>query len=186
MSIFHTNVSIWIFQAILDLFRKMFMDSHTKVYALFLDSVNELIMFHADNLHDWLFVLLTRLFNKLGAELLGSMHSKIWKTLTLVHESFPSELQLTAVFRWVGRRLRLSRLKARENHSKKWKLVQLQNIGWSCANAECQNKDFRIEIRHESGNDILSQWRFPQACVDQQSSAEDCTDGQRPKECWAP
>lgn len=87
------------FQAILDLFRKMFMDSHTKVYALFLDTVNELIILHSNELHDWLFILLTRLFNKLGAELLGSMHSKIWKTLSLVHEYFPPELQLKAVFR---------------------------------------------------------------------------------------
>lgn len=87
------------FQNILDLFRKMFMDSHTKVYALFLDTVNELIILHSNDLHDWLFILLTRLFNKLGAELLGSMHSKIWKTLTLVHEYFPPELQLKAVFR---------------------------------------------------------------------------------------
>lgn len=88
-------------QNVLDLFRKMFMDSHTKVYALFLDTVNELIILHSNELHDWLFILLTRLFNKLGAELLGSMHSKIWKTLTLVHEYFPPDLQLKAVFRYV-------------------------------------------------------------------------------------
>lgn len=77
----------------------MFMDSHTKVYALFLDTVNELIILHSNELHDWLFILLTRLFNKLGAELLGSMHTKIWKTLELVNEYFPSELQMKAVFR---------------------------------------------------------------------------------------
>lgn len=75
------------------------MDSHTKVYALFLDTVNELIILHSNELHDWLFILLTRLFNKLGAELLGSMHTKIWKTLELVNEYFPSELQMKAVFR---------------------------------------------------------------------------------------
>lgn len=86
-------------QNILDLFRKMFMDTHTKVYALFLDTVNELIILHSNDLYDWLFILLTRLFNKLGTELLGSMHGKIWKTLSLVHEYFPSELQLKAVFR---------------------------------------------------------------------------------------
>ncbi|XP_037906133.1 CLIP-associating protein isoform X4 [Hermetia illucens] len=86
-------------QAVLDLFRKMFMDSHTKVYALFLDTVNELILVHSNDLHDWLFILLTRLFNKLGTELLGSMHGKIWKTLQIVHEYFPAELQLQCVFR---------------------------------------------------------------------------------------
>lgn len=75
------------------------MDIHTKVYALFLDTVNELIISHSNSLHDWLFILLTRLFNKLGTELLGSMHGKIWKTLRLVHEFFPTELQMHCVFR---------------------------------------------------------------------------------------
>lgn len=86
-------------QSVLDLFRKMFMDTHTKVYALFLDTVNELIILHSNELHDWLFILLTRLFNKLGTELLGSMHGKIWKTLSLVHEYFPPDLQMKVVFR---------------------------------------------------------------------------------------
>lgn len=77
----------------------MFIDSHTKVYSLFLDAVNELILVHANELHDWLFILLTRLFNKLGTELLGSMYNKIWKTLQLVHEYFPPALQMQATFR---------------------------------------------------------------------------------------
>lgn len=75
------------------------MDPHIKVYALFLDTVNELILAHSQDLHDWLFILLTRLFNKLGTDLLASMHAKIWKTLQLVYEYFPGELQMQCVFR---------------------------------------------------------------------------------------
>uniref|UniRef100_A0A182SYS0 TOG domain-containing protein n=1 Tax=Anopheles maculatus TaxID=74869 RepID=A0A182SYS0_9DIPT len=86
-------------QCVLDLFRKMFMDPHIKVYALFLDTVNELILSHSADLQDWLFILLTRLFNKLGTDLLGSMHGKIWKTLQLIYEYFPADLQLQCVFR---------------------------------------------------------------------------------------
>lgn len=86
-------------QSILELFRKMFIDTHTKVYSLFLDAVNELILTHSVYLNDWLFILLTRLFNKLGTDLLASIHNKIWKTLQLVHEYFPSELKLLQVFR---------------------------------------------------------------------------------------
>lgn len=86
-------------QCILDLFRKMFMDPHIKVYSLFLDTVNELILSHSQDLHEWLFILLTRLFNKLGTDLLGSMHGKIWKTLTLIYEYFPANLQLQSVFK---------------------------------------------------------------------------------------
>ncbi|CRL07696.1 CLUMA_CG020652, isoform B [Clunio marinus] len=86
-------------QCILDLFRKMFMDPHIKVYSLFLDTVNELILSHSNDLHDWLFILLTRLFNKLGTDLLGSMHDKVWKTLRLIYEYFPANLQLQSVFK---------------------------------------------------------------------------------------
>ncbi|XP_030371941.1 CLIP-associating protein [Scaptodrosophila lebanonensis] len=89
-------------QCVLDMFRKMFMDTHTKVYSLFLDTVTELILVHAPDLHDWLFILLTRLFNKLGTELLNSMHGKIWKTLQVVNEYFPPELQLKEVFRIIS------------------------------------------------------------------------------------
>ncbi|EDV96899.1 CLIP-associating protein [Drosophila grimshawi] len=89
-------------QCVLDMFRKMFMDTHTKVYSLFLDTVTELILVYAPELHDWLFILLTRLFNKLGTDLLNSMHSKIWKTLRVVHEYFPSELQLKELFRIIS------------------------------------------------------------------------------------
>lgn len=86
-------------QCILDLFRKMFMDPHIKVYSLFLDTVNELILAHSNDLHDWLFILLTRLFNKLGTDLLGSMNGKIWKTLQLIYEYFPADLQMQSVFK---------------------------------------------------------------------------------------
>ncbi|EDW18234.1 CLIP-associating protein [Drosophila mojavensis] len=89
-------------QCVLDMFRKMFMDTHTKVYSLFLDTVTELILVHAPELHDWLFILLTRLFNKLGTDLLNSMHSKIWKTLQVVHEYFPTQLQLKELFRIIS------------------------------------------------------------------------------------
>ncbi|XP_017477631.1 PREDICTED: CLIP-associating protein [Rhagoletis zephyria] len=86
-------------QAVLDMFRKIFVETHTKVYSLFLEAVTELILTHANELQDWLFVLLTRLFNKLGMELLNSMHIKINKTLQVVHEYFPPDQQLRDVFR---------------------------------------------------------------------------------------
>ncbi|XP_053689926.1 CLIP-associating protein isoform X2 [Sabethes cyaneus] len=88
-------------QSVLELFRKMFMDPHIKVYSLFLDTVNELILAHSNDLHEWLFILLTRLFQKLGGDLLGSMHGKIWKTLQLIYEYFPADLQMQCVFRIV-------------------------------------------------------------------------------------
>uniref|UniRef100_A0A1L8E5Z7 Putative microtubule associated-protein orbit n=2 Tax=Nyssomyia neivai TaxID=330878 RepID=A0A1L8E5Z7_9DIPT len=100
-------------QCVLDLFRKMFMDTHTKVYSLFLDALNEVILAHSNDLHDWLFILLTRLFLKLGTELLGSMQGKIWKTLDLVYEYFPADLQMQSVFRILVDSAQTPNMKAR-------------------------------------------------------------------------
>ncbi|PSN38728.1 hypothetical protein C0J52_15356 [Blattella germanica] len=84
-----------------EIFTKMFMDSHTKVFSLFLDTLNELILTHKADLNDWLYVLLTRLLNKLGGDLLGSIQNKIHKSLAVVRDSFPTELQMNAVLRFL-------------------------------------------------------------------------------------
>merc|ERR1719346_776587 len=84
-----------------DIFTKMFMDAHTKVFALFLETLCELVSSHKADLYDWLYVLLTRLLNKLGADLLGSVIHKINRTLDVVRESFSYEEQLTVVFKFI-------------------------------------------------------------------------------------
>ncbi|XP_046683074.1 CLIP-associating protein 2 isoform X4 [Homalodisca vitripennis] len=84
-----------------DIFTRMFMDSHTKVFSLFLDALNELMAVHRADLNSWLYVLLTRLLNKLGADLLGSIQSKIQRTLDIVRESFPHELQMASLLRFL-------------------------------------------------------------------------------------
>lgn len=87
---------------ITDIFTKMFMDSHTKVFSLFLDCFNALIASHHHELHSWLYLLITRLLNKQGADLLGSVHTKILHSLDVVKDSFPPHLQLQAVFRFLS------------------------------------------------------------------------------------
>ena len=69
---------------ITEIFTKMFMDTHTKVFTLFLDTLMELIFVHRADLNDWLYILLTRLLQKLGSDLLGSVQTKIHRTLDLV------------------------------------------------------------------------------------------------------
>ncbi|XP_043239649.1 CLIP-associating protein 1-B-like isoform X2 [Amphibalanus amphitrite] len=86
---------------ITEIFTKMFMDTHTKVFSIFLDALQELVVQHHDDLGDWLYVLVTRLLNKLGADLLGSVVQKINKTLDIVRASFPHEQQLHCVFRFL-------------------------------------------------------------------------------------
>lgn len=77
------------------------MDSHTKVLSLFLDTLNELIIKHRTDLHDWLYVLLQRIFNKLGTEILSSLHKKILKTLDVIKICFPAEQQLSCIYRFL-------------------------------------------------------------------------------------
>nr|XP_012220603.1 PREDICTED: CLIP-associating protein 1-A isoform X2 [Linepithema humile] len=86
---------------ITDIFTKMFMDSHTKVFSLFLDTLNELVITHNDGLGDWLYVLCARLLNKLGTDLLGSIQTKIRKTLDVVRDCFPGQQLLPAVMRYL-------------------------------------------------------------------------------------
>ncbi|KAL6443669.1 hypothetical protein ACFW04_001644 [Cataglyphis niger] len=84
-----------------DIFTKMFMDSHTKVFSLFLDTLNELVMTHSEGLGDWLYVLCARLLNKLGTDLLGSIQTKIQRTLDIIRDYFPGQQLLPAVMRYL-------------------------------------------------------------------------------------
>ncbi|XP_035227024.1 CLIP-associating protein 2-like isoform X4 [Stegodyphus dumicola] len=87
-----------------DIFSKIFMDPHTKmlVFSLFLDALDELIVIHKNDLHSWLYVLLTRLFLKMGGDILSSVLAKIQKTLELVKESFPYENQFAAIVKFLN------------------------------------------------------------------------------------
>jgi len=84
-----------------EIFTRMFSDAHTKVFALFLETLTELIVTHKADLTDWLYVLVTRLLNKLGADLLGSIIQKVNKTLDVVRDSFTYAEQSGAMFKFL-------------------------------------------------------------------------------------
>ncbi|XP_047740406.1 CLIP-associating protein 2 isoform X3 [Hyalella azteca] len=86
---------------ITEIFTKMFMDAHTKVFTLFLETLMQLIYVHRADLEDWLYVLLTRLLHKLGSDLLGSVQAKIHETLDLVRSSFPCDAQFQVIMRFL-------------------------------------------------------------------------------------
>lgn len=48
---------------------------------MFLETLVDFIIIHKDDLQDWLFVLLTQLLKKMGADLLGSVQAKVQKAL---------------------------------------------------------------------------------------------------------
>merc|ERR1712223_1121366 len=84
-----------------EIFTRMFSDAHTKVFALFLETLTELVLSHKADLGDWLYILLTRLLNKLGADLLGSIIQKVNKTLDVVRDSFTYGEQTSAIFKFL-------------------------------------------------------------------------------------
>merc|ERR1719412_1555767 len=84
-----------------EIFTRMFSDAHTKVFALFLETLTELVLTHKADLGEWLYILLTRLLNKLGADLLGSIIQKVNKTLDVVRDSFTYAEQTSAIFKFL-------------------------------------------------------------------------------------
>lgn len=49
-----------------------------------METLIEFIAAHRADLHDWLYICLTRLLNKMGADLLGSVATKVQRTLEAV------------------------------------------------------------------------------------------------------
>ncbi|XP_060798887.1 CLIP-associating protein 2 isoform X15 [Neoarius graeffei] len=102
-----------------EIFTRMFADPHSKresrgfgtaesgissasfkVFSMFLETLVDFIMVHKADLQDWLFVLLTQLLKKMGADLLGSVQVKVQKALDVTRESFPNDLQFTILMRF--------------------------------------------------------------------------------------
>ncbi|KAJ8386451.1 hypothetical protein AAFF_G00170480 [Aldrovandia affinis] len=71
-----------------------------KVFSMFLETLVDFIQVHKEDLQDWLFVLLTQLLKKMGADLLGSVQAKVQKALDITRESFPNDLQFTILMRF--------------------------------------------------------------------------------------
>ncbi|XP_053531161.1 CLIP-associating protein 2 isoform X39 [Ictalurus punctatus] len=102
-----------------EIFTRMFADPHSKresrgfgtaesgissasfkVFSMFLETLVDFIIVHKADLQDWLFVLLTQLLKKMGADLLGSVQAKVQKALDVTRESFPNDLQFTILMRF--------------------------------------------------------------------------------------
>ncbi|XP_075306403.1 CLIP-associating protein 2 isoform X23 [Odontesthes bonariensis] len=104
-----------------EIFTRMFADPHSKrdcgrvygtaesgissasfkrVFSMFLETLVDFIQVHKEDLQDWLFVLLTQLLKKMGADLLGSVQAKVQRALDVTRESFPSDLQFTILMRF--------------------------------------------------------------------------------------
>ncbi|XP_034561318.1 CLIP-associating protein 2 isoform X7 [Notolabrus celidotus] len=74
--------------------------SLANVFSMFLETLVDFIVVHKEDLQDWLFVLLTQLLKKMGADLLGSVQAKVQRALDITRESFPNDLQFTILMRF--------------------------------------------------------------------------------------
>ncbi|KAK6309941.1 hypothetical protein J4Q44_G00198220 [Coregonus suidteri] len=84
-----------------EIFTRMFADPHSKVFSMFLETLVDFILVHREDLQDWLFVLLTQLLKKMGADLLGSVQAKVQKALDITRESFPFDQQFNILMRFI-------------------------------------------------------------------------------------
>ncbi|KAG5871175.1 hypothetical protein JTB14_007902 [Gonioctena quinquepunctata] len=84
-----------------EIFTRMFMDSHTKGLSVFLDTLHEVIKIYKSGLDSWLYVLLQRVFLKIGTETLSSIQGKLMATLDLVRNSFSVKPLIANVYRFL-------------------------------------------------------------------------------------
>ncbi|XP_049584441.1 CLIP-associating protein 1a isoform X23 [Syngnathus scovelli] len=84
-----------------EIFTRMFADPHSKVFSMFLETLVDFITVHREDLQDWLFVLLTQLLKKMGADLLGSVQAKVQKALDITRETFPFDQQFNILMRFI-------------------------------------------------------------------------------------
>ncbi|XP_046714476.1 CLIP-associating protein 1-A-like isoform X24 [Silurus meridionalis] len=85
-----------------EIFTRMFADPHSKrVFSMFLETLVDFIVLHREDLQDWLFVLLTQLLKKMGADLLGSVQAKVQKALDVTRDSFSYDQQFNILMRFI-------------------------------------------------------------------------------------
>uniref|UniRef100_A0A8C5QKF1 Cytoplasmic linker associated protein 1 n=1 Tax=Leptobrachium leishanense TaxID=445787 RepID=A0A8C5QKF1_9ANUR len=84
-----------------EIFTRMFADPHSKVFSMFLETLVDFVIIHKEDLQDWLFILLTQLLKKMGADLLGSVQAKVQKALDVTRDSFPFDQQFTILMRFI-------------------------------------------------------------------------------------
>lgn len=111
-----------------EIFTRMFMDSHTKGLSVFLDTLHEVVKLYKEELHSWVYVLLQRVFLKIGTETLNSIQGKLVATLELIRNSFPVQLLISNVYRFL--------IDATQTPNTRVKMIVLHFLTTLCHNAE--------------------------------------------------
>ncbi|XP_048781373.2 CLIP-associating protein 2-like isoform X30 [Ostrea edulis] len=88
-------------QKVCEVFNRMFHDPQSKVLSLFLDTLVDLIQVHNQDLTNQMFPFLTRLLNKSGQDMLGSVQNRVQRALDALRENFPAEQQFIALSKYI-------------------------------------------------------------------------------------
>ncbi|XP_078538193.1 CLIP-associating protein 1 isoform X5 [Lissotriton helveticus] len=97
----HRTLSRVELKRLCEIFTRMFADPHSKVFSMFLETLVDFVIIHKEDLQDWLFILLTQLLKKMGADLLGSVQAKVQRALDVTRDSFPFDQQFTILMRFI-------------------------------------------------------------------------------------
>lgn len=65
-------------------FRSFWFSKQQQLYSMFLDVLSEFLVQYKNDLLDWLFILLTRLLQRLSTDILQSSQTKIARVLDIV------------------------------------------------------------------------------------------------------
>nr|XP_032817838.1 CLIP-associating protein 1 isoform X26 [Petromyzon marinus] len=85
-----------------EIFTRMFADPPSKrVFSMFLETLVDFLVLYRDELHDWLYLLLTQLLKKMGADLLGSVQTKVQRCLDVTRDSFQFDQQFNILMRFI-------------------------------------------------------------------------------------
>jgi CLIP-associating protein 1/2 len=82
-----------------NIFKRMFSEPNVKVYTMFLDILVRFIEERREYLEDWLFIMLMRLLQKQGSDILKSTHVKIQLVLENIRRSFDMSQQFKMLCR---------------------------------------------------------------------------------------
>lgn len=84
-----------------NIFNRYFAEQNSKIYSLFLDVLSEFIVQYRNDLHDWLFILLTRLLQRISTDTLPSSQTKIARVLDIVRDSYPYDHQFQIITKYI-------------------------------------------------------------------------------------
>lgn len=82
-------------------FNRYFAEPNSKMYSLFLDVLSEFLVQYKNDLKDWLFVLLTRLIQRVSTDILPSAQTKIARVLDIVRDTYPYDHQFQIITKYI-------------------------------------------------------------------------------------